>query len=174
MAFPLLHSPPYFCFIHPHHGWRHWRKAVRGDSSAGWVSGCATLPTHCDRLEGKGRPPIQAMQDHFSTRWTLLRFSWTGRLGAPLDDGHPGLSGQTPLCYGQVWAWSCDSQGAEKWNRPVTVRHQDHRPGDREVRGQPGGARVPPVAHADGNQGRRQGPLPWFHRFPPTASLDLR
>ncbi len=32
------------------------------------------------------------MQDHFSARWTLLPFSWTGGFGAPLYGGSPGLS----------------------------------------------------------------------------------
>ncbi len=63
-------------------------------------------------------------------------------------------------------------KGAEKCNRPGSVCHQDHRPGDRKVYGQPGGARAPPVAHADGNQGCRSPSL--TPRFPPTASLDLR
>ncbi len=166
LALPLLCSPPYFCFIRPHHNWRRWRKGVREDASTGWVSGCTSLPTHCHRLEGKGQPPVQAMQDHFSARWTLLRFSWTGGFGAPFNGGSTGLSGQTPLCHRRVWACSCDSQGAEKCNRPGFAHHQDHRPGDRKVYGQPGGARAPPVAHADGNQERRQGLLPWRPNFP--------
>ncbi len=33
-------------------------------------------------------------------------------------------------------------------------------PSHRKVYGQPGSARVPPVAHADGDQGRGQGLLP--------------
>ncbi len=37
------------------------------------------------RLEGECRLPVQAMQDHFSARWTLLCFSWTGGFGAPLQ-----------------------------------------------------------------------------------------
>ncbi len=53
------------------------------------VSGCTSLPTHCHRLEGEGQPPVQAMQDHFSARWTLLRFSWTGGVGAPLYGPKP-------------------------------------------------------------------------------------
>ncbi len=68
------------------------------------------------------------MQDHCSTRWTLLCFGWTGGFGAPLYGGPPdlsGLSGQTPLFHGRVWAWSCDSQGAKKCYRPGTVHHQD-------------------------------------------------
>ncbi len=106
---------------------------------------------HCHRLEGESQSPVQAMQDHFSARWMLLRFSWTGGFGAPLYGGSPGLSGQAPLCYRWVWAWSCDSQGAEKCNRPGFASHQDYRPGHRKVYGQPGSARAPPVAHADGD-----------------------
>ncbi len=63
------------------------------DASTGWVSGCTSLPTHCHRLEGEGQSPVQAMQDRFSARWTLLRFSWTGGFGAPLYGGSSGLSG---------------------------------------------------------------------------------
>ncbi len=127
------------------------KKRVWEDASTRWVSGCTSLPTHCHRLEGEGQSPVQAMQDHFSARWTLLRFSWTGGFGAPLYGGSPGLSGQAPLCHRRVWAWSCDSQGAEKCNRPGFASHQDHRSSHREVYGQPGGARAPPVAHADGD-----------------------
>ncbi len=112
LALPLLCPPPYFCFICPHYGWRRWRKGIWEDASTGWVSGCTSLPTHCHRLEGESQSPVQAMQDHFSARWTLLRFSWTGGFGAPLHGGSPGLSGQAPLCRRRVWAWSCDSQGA--------------------------------------------------------------
>ncbi len=54
-----------------------------------------------------------------------------------------------------------NSQGAEKCYRPGTARHQDHRPGDRQVHDQPSGARAPPVAHTDGDQGCRKGSLPW-------------
>ncbi len=151
LALPLLCPPPYFRFIRPHHNWRRWRKGVWEDASTRQVSGCTSLPTHCHRLEGEGQPPVQAMQDHFSARWTLLRFSWTGGFSAPLYGGSTGLSGQTPLCHRRVWAWSCDSQGAEKCNRPGFASHQDHRPSHRKVNGQPGGARAPPVAHADGD-----------------------
>ncbi len=49
--------------------------------------------------KAKANHPVQAMQDHFSARWTLLRFSWTGGFGAPLYGGSPGLSGQAPLCH---------------------------------------------------------------------------
>ncbi len=118
LALPLLCPPPYFRFIRPHHNWRRWRKEVWEDASTRWVSGCTSLPTHCHRLEGEGQSPVQVMQDHFSTRWTLLRFSWTGGFGAPHYGGSTGLSGQAPLCHRRVWAWSCDSQGAEKCNRP--------------------------------------------------------
>ncbi len=118
LALPLLCPPPYFRFIRPHYDWRRWRKGIWEDASTGWVSGCTSLPTHCHRLEGEGQSPVQAMQDHFSARWTLLRFSWTGGFGAPLYGGSPGLSGQAPLCRRWVWAWSCDSQGAEKRNGP--------------------------------------------------------
>ncbi len=86
-----------------------------------------------------------------SARWTLLRFSWTGGFGAPLYGGSPGLSGQAPLCHRWVWAWSCESQGTEKCNGPGFASHQDYRPGHRKVYGQPGSARAPPVAHADGD-----------------------
>ncbi len=65
--------------------------------------------------------------------------------------GPPGLSGQTPLFHGGVWAVSSDSQGTEKCYRPGPAHHQDLRPGDREVHGQPSGARVPPLVHTDGN-----------------------
>ncbi len=128
LALPLLCPPPYFCFICPHYGWRRWRKGIWVDASTGWVSGCTSLPTHCHRLEGESQSPVQAMQDHFSARWTLLRFSWTGGFGAPLHGGSPGLSGQAPLCRRRVWAWSCDSQGAEKRNGPSFASHQDYRP----------------------------------------------
>ncbi len=151
LALPLLCPPPYFHFIRPHHNWRRWRKGVWEDASTRRVSGCTSLPTHCHRLEGEGQPPVQAMQDHFSARWTLLRFSWTGGFSAPLYGGSTDLSGQTPLCHRRVWAWSCDSQGAEKCNRPGFASHQDHRPSHRKVYGQPGGARAQPVAYADGD-----------------------
>ncbi len=166
LVLPLLCPPPYFRFIRPHYDWRHWRKGIWEDASTGWVSGCTSLPTHCHRLEGEGQSPVQAMQDHFSARWTLLRFSWTGGFGAPLYGGSPGLSGQAPLCRRWVWAWSCDSQGAEKRNGPGFASHQDYRPSHRKVYGQPGSARAPPVAHADGDQGRGQGLLPWCSNFP--------
>ncbi len=52
------------------------------------------------------------------------------------------------------------SQGAEKRNGPGFASHQDYRPSHRKVYGQPGSARAPPVAHADGDQGRGQGLLP--------------
>ncbi len=39
MALPLLRSPPYFRFIRPHHGRRHWRKGVREDASSRRISG---------------------------------------------------------------------------------------------------------------------------------------
>ncbi len=162
----LIHSPPYFRFIRPHYGWRRWRKGVRKDASWGWVSGCEPLPTHCYRLESKGCPPVQAMHDHFSACWTLLRFGWTGGFGAPLNGSPPGLSDKTPLFHGWVWPWSCNSQKAEKCYRPGTVHNKDHSPGDREVHGQPGVARAPPVAPADRNQGRRQGSLPWCPDYP--------
>ncbi len=87
LALPLLCPPPYFRFICPHYGWRRWRKGIWEDGSTGWVSGCTSLPTHCHRLEGESQSPVQAMQDHFSARWTLLRFSWTGGFGAPLYGG---------------------------------------------------------------------------------------
>ncbi len=148
------------------YGWRRWRKGIWEDASTGWVSGCTSLPTHCHRLEGEGQSPVQAMQDHFSARWTLLRFSWAGGFGAPLYGGSSGLSGQAPLCRRWVWAWSCDSQGAEKRNGPGFASHQDYRPSHRKVYGQPGSARAPPVAHADGDQGRGQGLLPWCSNFP--------
>ncbi len=166
LALPLLCPPPYFRFICPHYGWRRWRKGIWEDASTGWVSGCTSLPTHCHRLEGESQSPVQAMQDHFSARWTLLRFSWIGGFGAPLYGGSSGLSGQAPLCRRRVWAWSCDSQGAEKRNGPSFASHQDHRPSHRKVYGQPGSARAPPVAHADGDQGRGQGLLPWCSNFP--------
>ncbi len=166
LALPLLCPPPYFHFIRPHYDWRRWRKGIWEDASTGWVSGCTSLPTHCHRLEGEGQSPVQAMQDHFSARWTLLRFSWTGGFGAPLYGGSPGLSGQAPLCRRWVWAWSCDSQGAEKRNGPGFASHQDYRPSHRKVYGQPGSARAPHVAHADGDQGRGQGLLPWCSNFP--------
>ncbi len=153
LALSLLCPPPYFRFICPHYGWWRWRKGIWEDASTGWVSGCTSLPTHCHRLEGESQSPVQAMQDHFSARWTLLRFSWTGGFGAPLYGGFTGLSGQAPLCHRRVWAWSCDSQGAEKRNRPSFASHQDYRPSHRKVYGQPGSARAPPVAHADGDQG---------------------
>ncbi len=166
LALPLLCPPPYFRFIRPHYDWRRWRKGIWEDASTGWVSGCTSLPTHCHRLEGEGQSPVQAMQDHFSARWTLLRCSWTGGFGAPLYGGSPGLSGQAPLCHRWVWAWSCDSQGAEKRNGPGFASHQDYRPSHRKVYGQPGSARAPPVAHANGDQGRGQGLLPWCSNFP--------
>ncbi len=166
LALPLLCQPRYFCFICPHYGWRRWRKGLWEDASTGWVSGCTSLPTHCHRLEGESQSPVQAMQDHFSARWTLLRFSWTGGFGAPLYGGSPGLSGQAPLCRRRVWAWSCDSQGAEKRNGPSFASQQDYHPSHRKVYGQPGSARAPPVAHADGDQGHGQGLLPWCSNFP--------
>ncbi len=166
LALSLLCPPPYFRFICPHYGWWRWRKGIWEDASTGWVSGCTSLPTHCHRLEGESQSPVQAMQDHFSARWTLLRFSWTGGFGAPLYGGSSGLSGQAPLCRRRVWAWSCDSQGAEKRNRPSFASHQDYRPSHRKVYGQPGSARAPPVAHADGDQGCGQGLLPWCSNFP--------
>ncbi len=166
LALPLLCPPPYFRFICPHYGWRRWRKGIWEDASTGWVSGCTSLPTHCHRLEGESQSPVQAMQDHFNARWTLLRFSWTGGFGAPLYGGSSGLSGQAPLCRRWVWAWSCDSQGAEKRNGPSFASHQDYHPSHRKVYGQPGSARAPPVAHADGDQGHGQGLLPWCSNFP--------
>ncbi len=166
LALSLLCPPPYFRFICPHYGWWRWRKGIWEDASTGWVSGCTSLPTHCHRLEGESQSPVQAMQDHFSARWTLLRFSWTGGFGAPLYGGFTGLSGQAPLCHRRVWAWSCGSQGAEKRNRPSFASHQDYRPSHRKVYGQPGSARAPPVAHADGDQGCGQGLLPWCSNFP--------
>ncbi len=135
LALSLLCPPPYFRFICPHYGWWRWRKGIWEDASTGWVSGCTSLPTHCHRLEGESQSPVQAMQDHFSARWTLLRFSWTGGFGAPLYGGSTGLSGQAPLCHRRVWAWSCDSQGAEERNRPSFASHQDYRPSHRKVYG---------------------------------------
>ncbi len=44
--------------------------------------------------------------------------------------------------------------------------NKDHSPGDREVHGQSGGDRAPPVAHADGDQGRKQGSLSWCPDYP--------
>ncbi len=58
MALPLLRSPPYFCFIRPHHGRRRWRKGVREDASSRQISGRASLAALCYRLEGKGRLPV--------------------------------------------------------------------------------------------------------------------
>ncbi len=52
--------------------------------------------------KAKASHPVQVMQDHFSTRWTLLRFSWTGGFGAPHYGGFTGLSGQAPLCHRRV------------------------------------------------------------------------
>ncbi len=89
------------------------------------------------------RPSVQVTQDYFSACWTLLCFIWTGGFRAPLYGGPSGLSGQTPLCHGRVWAWSCNSQGVEKCNKPGPAHHQNHRPGDRVVYGQPGGALAP-------------------------------
>ncbi len=43
--------------------------------------------------------------------------------------------------------------------------HQDYRSSHRKVYGQPGSARAPPVAYADG-EGRGQGLLPWCSNFP--------
>ncbi len=43
---------------------------------------------------------------------------------------------------------------------------KDYRPSHRKVYGQPGSARAPPVAHADGDQGCGQGLLPWCSNFP--------
>ncbi len=120
-------------------------------------------------LPGRHQAPQQRPSPFFPevhARWTLLRFSWTGGFGAALYGGSSGLSGQAPLCRRRVWAWSCDSQGAEKRNRPSFASHQDYRPSHRKVYGQPGSARAPPVAHANGDQGCGQGLLPWCSNFP--------
>ncbi len=150
LALPLLCPPPYFRFIRPHHNWRRWRKEVWEDASTRWVSGCTSLPTHCHRLEGEGQSPVQVMQDHFSTRWTLLRFSWTGGFGAPHYGGfyrsiRPSSSlPQTSLSLILRLSGSWEVQ--QTW-----LCEPDHRPSHRKVYGRPGGARAPPVAHADGD-----------------------
>ncbi len=46
----------------------------------------------------------------------------------------------------------------DRWLRRSTA-------GDREVHGQPGGVWAPPVAHADGDQGCKQGLIPWCPDF---------
>ncbi len=74
---------------------------------------------------GKAKPahPVQAMQDYFSTHWTLLHFSWTG--GSPALHsmwGPPGRSQSSSLPWTSL-SLICDSQGAEKCNRPGPMPH---------------------------------------------------
>ncbi len=93
--------------------------------------------------------------------------AFAGRSYASAGEAASALTSMVVLQVYQakLLSWSCDSQGADKCNRPGTACHPGHRPGDREVHDQPGSVRAPPVAHADGNQVRRQGPLPWCPDF---------
>ncbi len=133
-----------------------------------WMSQWLHISAHPLPSAGRRKPiTVQAMQDHFSTRGTLLRFSWTGGFGAPLYGGSPGLSGQAPLCHRWVWAWSCDSQGAEKWQRTWLWRSTKTTTAQAIGRSMPAcSSRSPLWLTLTEIKGCGQGLRPWCSNFP--------
>ncbi len=139
-----------------------------------WMSQWLHISAHPLPSAGRRSHPVQAMQDHFSARWTLLRFSWTGGFGAP------------SMAVLQVYQATLLSAVDESEHDPATLRElrsttdlalratKTTRPSHRKVYDQRGSARAPPVAHADGDQGRGQASPSLMLQFPPAASLDLR
>lgn len=120
------------------------------DASPERVCDHASMPAHGYRLEGKGRSAVQTVQNDFSPCWMGLLICWTGGLCTSLFDSLTGLS---------------DLKAAQR-DRPGFTCHQNHVPGNRQVYGQPGGVRAPPMADADGDQGYGQGPLPGLPGLP--------
>ncbi len=133
----------------PHHNWRRWRKEVWEDASTRWVSGCTSLPTHCHRLKAKA--------SHLSKSCRTTS-ALAGRSYASAGQAASALHTMAVL---QVYQPSSSLPQTSlslilrlsgSWEVQQTwLCEPDHRPSHRKVYGRPGGARAPPVAHADGD-----------------------
>ncbi len=82
-------------------------------------------PPTCQSLEGESQSPSKPCR--ITSALAGRSYASAGQAASALHSMAvlQGLSGQAPLCRRRVWAWSCDSQGAEKRNRPSFASHQD-------------------------------------------------
>ncbi len=150
MAHPLLVSHTFFCFCCSHICWQCWKERIRAPASSGWVCGRRSLPAHGYRMEGEGKPSVQAVQSHICTRWMRLLSGWTSNFGATLYGCALGLPGHDAHQWGSRSGCSF-TQGPEEHDRPGSTCHQSHRPSHRVFDIQPDSVGVPTLAHDDGD-----------------------
>ncbi len=96
-----------------------------------------SLPTHTAiGWKAKASHPSKPCRDHFSARWTLLRFSWTGGFGAPLYGGLQVYQAKLLSAIDESEPDPATLRELRRRNRPSFASHQDYRPSHRKVYGQ--------------------------------------